>query len=333
MMVSYQRCELCEWRCGVNRLEGERGICRVGYPEVAALSCSETLRSISVTMLGCCYRCLHCNAYRISQYPDPLWWYGRVVSPSALVDEALDHIRSTPDLIIDKISFTGGDPAIHLPYIEEVAEVLKARGIPLGIGFATAGYSTPEAMERIAQVCTSITLEIKAFDDPVHRALTGAPSGPVLRNAAYLADTVPDKIRVFRSVVIPGITDGQIPAIARYIAELDPSIPYRLVGFRPNFVLYYHPGPSRDLMEYLADTCRRAGLTDVAWSGYYPGSVPQDVKRQQQALQERYAGHPEAGCAAAYVQSLGCPTHPRDCGACPLSNRCPATLREPWNRR
>lgn len=29
-------CQLCEWRCGVNRLAGEVGVCRIGIPLVAS---------------------------------------------------------------------------------------------------------------------------------------------------------------------------------------------------------------------------------------------------------------------------------------------------------
>jgi pyruvate formate lyase activating enzyme len=333
MQSSCNHCELCEWRCGVDRLAGERGVCRVGPAEVAAISCSETLHSMSVTLLGCCYRCLHCNAYRISQYPDPLWWYGRTLTPRELVDECLRHLDAVGGINVDKISFTGGDPAIHLPFIEEVAEIVRERDLPLGIGIATGGFSTPEAMERIAATCSSITLEIKAFDDPVHRALTGAPAAPVLRNAAYLAKCAPEKIRVFRTVAIPGITEKQIPAIAAYIAGLDPDIPYRLIGFRPNFILYYHPGPSDEEMERLAEACRAEGLHDVAWSGYYPLSPPAGIEKEREKLASRYGENEEAAFAAAYVAGVGCPTHPRDCGACPLRHRCPATLKEPWNRR
>ncbi|MFX1449269.1 MAG: hypothetical protein ACFFCM_00420 [Promethearchaeota archaeon] len=29
-------CELCEWRCRVDRNRGELGICKIGYPVVAS---------------------------------------------------------------------------------------------------------------------------------------------------------------------------------------------------------------------------------------------------------------------------------------------------------
>ena len=152
----------------------------------------------------------------------------------------------------------------------------------------------------------------------------------MLRNAAYLVREGRDQIRVMRTVVIPGMTDGEIENIAGYIASLDETVPYRLIGFRPNNVLYYHPGPSRDEMERLCGVCRDAGLTDVAWSGYYPEAVPDEVALEAARLRSAYGGDDAAALTAAYAAITGCPTHPRDCGACPLRDCCPATLREPW---
>jgi pyruvate formate lyase activating enzyme len=78
-------------------------------PQIAYTMLSETLASYSVTMLGCNFRCMYCNAYRISQYPDAQWFYRGYVEPAVLADEAIT--RMTPDT--DKISFTGGEPNLH----------------------------------------------------------------------------------------------------------------------------------------------------------------------------------------------------------------------------
>ena len=332
-MRDLESCRLCEWRCGVDRLRGERGVCRVGRAEVAATMCSGTLASYIVTLLGCCYRCLHCNAYRISQYPDPGWYYAGHLPAAVLVEEARKRIAAYRGPRIRTIGFTGGDPIIHLPYIEEVAAEVKRQSLDIDIGISTGGIATPEAMVRIAGLCRVITLEIKAWSDPVHRALTGAPVAPVLRNAEYLVNEGRDQIRVFRTVVIPGMTDREVEEIAAFIASLDPTVPYRLIGFRPNNVLYYHPGPSREQMERLCTVCRDAGLLDVAWSGYYPEAVPDEVAGAAARLAAMYEGNSAAALTAAYAAVCGCPTHPRDCGACPLRDRCPATLREPWRGR
>ena len=332
-MEDLRSCRLCEWECGVDRLRRERGVCRVGRAEVAATMCSGSLASYIVTLLGCCYRCLHCNAYRISQYPDPGWQYAGYVPAAVLVAEARERIAAYRGRRIRTISFTGGDPIIHLPYIEEVAAEVERQALDLGIGISTGGFATEATMERIVDLCQVITLEIKAWSDPVHRALTGAPVGPVLRNAEYLVHEGRDRIRVFRTVVIPGMTDGEVGAVAAFIASLDPSVPYRLIGFRPNNVLYYHPGPPKEQMEHLCSVCRDMGLEDVAWSGYYPETVPDEVAVEAARLTAAYGGEPRAALTAAYAAACGCPTHPRDCGTCSLRDRCPATLREPWRGR
>jgi len=136
--------------------------------------CSGSLASYIVTLLGCCYRCLHCNAYRISQYPDPGWQYAGYVPAAVLVAEARERIAAYRGRRIRTIGFTGGDPIIHLPYIEEVAAEVKRQGLDLGIGISTGGFATEATMERIVDLCRVITLEIKAWSDPVHRALDGS---------------------------------------------------------------------------------------------------------------------------------------------------------------
>ena len=50
-------------------------------------------------------------------------------------------------------------------------------------------------------------------------------------------------------------------------------------------------------------------------------------------LAPAYEEDPAAALTAAYAAACGWPTHPRDCGACSLRDRCPATLREPWRGR
>ncbi|WP_243670555.1 hypothetical protein, partial [Methanoculleus chikugoensis] len=109
-------------------------------------------------------------------------------------------------------------------------------------------------------------------------------------------------------VIPPGMTDSEVGgAIAAFIAALDPTVPYRLIGFRPNNVLYYHPGgPSKEQMEHLCAVCREAGLEDVAWSGYYPEAVPDEVAAEAARLTAAYEGDLGAALTAAYAAACGC---------------------------
>jgi len=317
-----KNCHLCPWDCRVNRLEGERGVCRVGLPEVAYTGLTQVLKTFAVTLLGCSFKCIYCNAYRLSQYPDSGWIYRGYVEPDDLAWEALEAFE-TPfarKIGAKKLSFTGGEPSIHTPYLEETVNILRQDIPDLEVGLATNGFCTPNTMKRLEKLSTYINFEIKAFDSKLHHAITGASSQPVLENARWLALNHPEKIRVFRTVVIPGINDLEIPKIASFLKDIDPTLPYRLVGFRPHFLLYYHPGPSRNLMHNLVKECKNLGLEKVDYSGYTPGGTLMVGSSFKNELKNTYQ----------LLNQAGCYRRPRSCGQCPENKHCPAIVLEPW---
>ena len=115
-----KKCTICEWKCNVDRLSGEKGICRIGLPEIAYTSFAYVLKSYSITFLGCCFRCIYCNAYRISQYPDAGWLYRGYSEPENVAAE-IQRALSTPTaqtIGVHRLSFTGGEPSLRLPYLE-----------------------------------------------------------------------------------------------------------------------------------------------------------------------------------------------------------------------
>ena len=328
-MRGFEKCRLCAWSCGVDRTAGEVGVCGVSLPEIAYTNLAFVLRSYSVTLLGCCFRCIYCNAYRISQYPQSGWFYRGFVPPEELAEEAIERISSEEgrEMLVNKISFTGGEPTLHLPYIEEVVRIAQKR-MKIEVGFATNGFASQDSMRRIVRIASHINFEIKAFNDDTHRAITGAPVEPVLRNAEFLVKKGRDKIRTIRTVVIPRINDGEIEAIAEFLASLDETVPFRIIPFRPSFMLYYHAGPSKRLLERLARAARKAGLKNVWTGGYYPRGV--SARAKELLLRERVSAREGASLATAYARLAGCIQKERNCGKCPENEHCPAVLKEPW---
>lgn len=314
-----KRCQFCPWNCGVNRIEGETGVCRVKIPELAYTSISPVLKTFSVTLLGCSFRCVYCNAYRLSQYPDSGWMYRGFVEPDLLAKEILDAFNSSlaQKIGVKRLSFTGGEPSINIPYLEEIVSQIKKIISEVEVGVATNGFCNPNIMKRLEKLSTYINFEIKAFDPILHQAITGAPSKPVLDNANWLAINHPEKIRVFRTVVIPGINEGEIPKVASFIRDIDPDLPYRLVGFRSHFMLYYHPGPSQKIMQDLVKKCRDLGLENVDYSGF---SVDGIRSLTENSLKNLYS----------YLDQAGCYQRPRNCGSCMKNAHCPAVIMEPW---
>ncbi|MBW1692122.1 MAG: hypothetical protein JRJ70_15520 [Deltaproteobacteria bacterium] len=85
-------------------------------------------------------------------------------------------------------------------------------------------------------------LDIKAFDEGVHRRLTGCSNEWILQ--------LPQEMRKrgftleVLSLVIPGWVEAdQIERIAGILKELDPAIPFTILAFSPNISSQMCPLP------------------------------------------------------------------------------------------
>ncbi len=322
-------CQLCEHRCRVNRLKGERGICRVGLPEVASAQLHPAPpESYTVFMAGCNYKCLNCQNWAISQYPDNGVGVRGYLDPLDLARECVGALAGTGARLMgaDRVFFSGGEATIHLPYIEKVMEGGRRLEPSLKLNFDTNGFMTEESLERILKVTTSMTFDIKAIRDETHRALTGAPVAPVLRNAALLAREAPEKLWEFRVLVIPGINEGEMGELCHFIASLGPELPLSFLAFRPNFILEGHPGAERRLLERCLKEASRAGLRKAEAHGLT--GIPGRIAVKEESLKGCYDGE-GALLAASSALSAGCTTHPRDCRLCEKSSRCPIKSSSP----
>ena len=317
-----EKCVLCEHRCEVDRLAGELGVCRSGLPEVA----SRTLHpappeSYTVFMAGCNFKCLNCQNWSISQYPDNGCKVDGWIDPDKLALECIGALNShrAKNMGADRVLFSGGEPSISLPYIEKV--VIEAREIEpdLKVNFDTNGFMTPESLERVLTIADSITYDIKAFHDDTHRALTGAPAGPVLRNARYLAEKAPERIWEFRMTLVPGINEEDVEPLCEFLAGISTELPVSFLAFRPNFVLDDHAGTPRESLKRAVDAAQSAGLSKVTWAGM-PG-LPGEYKEPDPEIGAKYE-HSGAARAATWASMRGCATHPRGCSGCDANQAC-----------
>ena len=313
-----EECQLCAWRCGVDRVAGERGVCQLGLPEVA----SRTLHpappeSYTIFMAGCNFKCLHCQNWSIAHYPAQDTPIDGFVEPEELAEEAVAALESAPGRLMeaDRLFFSGGSPTCSLPYVEAVVAAAREIRPEVKVNYDTNGFMTPEALERILSWTTSITFDLRAVNDEVHRAMTGAPSGPALANAEVVA-AHKEQLWEFRILLVPQINGGEIERLCGFLAELDTDLPVCFLAFRPNFVLERHPGATRRAMERAVRTAKGLGLHRAYWSGH--AGLPGEAS---EALHTDYATE-SAQRAGAYAQMAGCFTHPRDCGACGSALAC-----------
>ncbi len=316
------KCELCEHYCGVNRLSGETGVCRVLLPAVASASLHPAPpESYTVFMAGCNFKCLHCQNWSISQYPDNRYRQRGYEDPSELAAECVNQLNSVSagQMGADRIFFSGGEPTIHLPYIEKVVAAAKKIKPETKVNYDTNGYMTEQSFKRVLAFTTSVTYDLKAYHDDIHYALTGVSSRPVLRNAEYLARHAGDKLWEYRIVVIPKVNESEIEPLAKFIADIDPLLQVCFLSFRPNFVLEDHMGADRDLMNRCVEIAKSTGLKNAYWSGY--AGISGKGKHVVEEVEDNYTS-PGALIAGSYAYDAGCRTHPRSCITCGSNQAC-----------
>jgi pyruvate formate lyase activating enzyme len=291
-------------------------------PEVASAQLHPAPpESYTVFLAGCNFKCLNCQNWTISTYPDQPGGTRGFVEPEELAAECVRALRSPSGKAMgaDRIFFSGGESTIHLPYIERVVTYARQLDPQIKVNFDTNGLLTEDSLRRVFSFATSITYDLKAYHDEVFRALTGAPVAPVLRNARIIGTTAKDQLWEFRILVIPGINETDIRPLCQFIAGMDTCLPVCFLCFRPNFVLEHHPGAASELMERCVKIASDCGLENVHWSGF-PG-LPGESKPICDEVQAHY-GNENARLAASYAHAAGCTTHPRDCGACPQNQNC-----------
>jgi pyruvate formate lyase activating enzyme len=219
----------------------------------------------------------------------------------------------------DRISFSGGESTIHLPYVERVVEEARKVKPDTKVNFDTNGYMSEKSLERVLSFCTSITYDLKAYNEEVHLALTGASSKPVLSNAEYIGRYAKDKLWEYRIVVIPEITEDEVKPLTEFVANIDPSLPVCFLAFRPNFVLENHPGAKKRLVQSCVGIAKDSGLASVYWSGH--PNIPGWNSGLETETRHKYSLR-GAQLAGAYASSAGCQTHPRGCSACVSNQKC-----------
>lgn len=318
-----RECLLCEHKCGIDRLAGELGVCRMSGPLVA----SRTLHpappeSYTIFMAGCNFKCVGCQNWTISQFPDNRMAVDGYLESGSLALESLRMIQSASGTLMgaDRIFFSGGEPTIHLPFIEQVVAAARRLSPDLQINFDTNGFMTEESLHRVLGFATSLTFDIKAYYDDTMRAISGAPVDPILRNAEIVAKTASDKLWEYRIVVIPEVNEEDVEPLCRFLASISKELPVAFLAFRPNYVLDEHHGATRELMKNCLELARGVGLRNVTYAGMT------DIPGKEGFLLEEVDGIYErtgAKLAASYARSKGCTTHPRNCGNCPSMDECP----------
>ena len=167
-----------------------------------------------VFVSGCVMRCQYCHN------PDT-WKRG---SETYSADEVLKRAEKYKSYWGKEggITVSGGEPMMQLPFVTELFEKAKKKGINTCLDTSGIMFNPDNTAEtdRLRASTDLVMLDIKHIDDEQHRRLTGQSNKNILAFAKYLDER---KIPVWiRHVVVPGITlnDDYLKKLGQFIGTL-----------------------------------------------------------------------------------------------------------------
>ena len=162
------------------------------------------------------------------------------------------------------ISFTGGDLACQPEFYAQSTERIKRLDRDLWVLFETNGYGlTLRNLDLLKESgVDSFWLDIKAYDDDVHRKLTGSSNERILELPSLILEK--DFMLEVSTVYIPGWVEAdQIGEIAELLTQNDPTIPYAIIAFLPENQMKDISSPNYQQMIDAFEMARNAGLKNV----------------------------------------------------------------------
>jgi len=235
-----------------------------GYPRYAYVPGPERgYTNLAVFLGACSFDCLFCQN---TEYHRMVRRLGPVATPEELAGAVAEHTAC--------LCYFGGDPSPQMPFALRAARLAleRTQGRIFRICWETNGNIHPRYLTAVAELSLysggCIKFDLKAWNDSLHRALTGVSNRQTLANFSALARYVrqrPDPpFLVASTLLVPGYVDAvEVAAVARFIAELDPEIPYTLLAFYPHHLMRDLPRTSWEQAEACYTAAVAAGLRRV----------------------------------------------------------------------
>jgi len=240
------------------------GCSAAGFPNYSyAPEAEYGYNNLAVFLGACSLDCLFCQNWHFREMAETL-------DPVKTVDELIDAI----DRRTSCICFFGGDPSVQMEFALQAAEkALESRKNRIfRICWETNGTMNEvflkKAVELSLQSGGCIKFDLKALDDSLYFALTGGSNKNTLSNfkiaSSYIEKRKDPPLVIASTLLVPGyIDEAEIKNISRFIYQCNPDIPYKLLGFHPQFFMYDLPPTSKKMAYLCLDAAKDAGLDNV----------------------------------------------------------------------
>jgi putative pyruvate formate lyase activating enzyme len=167
-----QNCRVCPRKCGVNRLNGQRGICRVGKnPQVSSYNVhfgeeppiSGTRGSGTIFFSNCNLRCIYCQNFPISQLGN-----GSEVTAGDLAG-MMTSLQSRGCHNVNLVT-----PSHVVPQILEALSFAWEMGFDLPLVYNSSGYDSVEALRLLEGIIDVYLPDMRYSDNRAAKRLSSA---------------------------------------------------------------------------------------------------------------------------------------------------------------
>lgn len=235
-----------------------------GYPEYSYKPGKEYgYTNLAVFFGGCTFDCLFCQNRSYHALAVEL---GELHTPEELVNAITENTAC--------LCFFGGDPSPQMPFALEVCRLAlrNKKGRILRLCWETNGNINKTFLDEMAEFSLisggCIKFDLKAKNENLHRALSGVSNKKTLENFAYLTRFIPKRpdppFLVASTLLVPGyIGVEEVEGIARFIAQINPDIPYTLLAFFPHHLFRDLPLMSWNEAQRCYNVALQTGLRKV----------------------------------------------------------------------
>lgn len=214
--MNYQNCKLCPHQCGVDRTNGDLGLCgadklvriaRAALHQWEEPCISGTNGSGTVFFSFCNLRCIFCQNFTLSRGE-----IGREVTRTRLTEIFLG-LQSQGAHNLNLVT-----PTHYLPDIVPAIKIAKAKGFNLPVVYNSGGYESLETLETLREVVDVFLPDLKFASITTAKELSDAPdyfevATVAIRRMAELAgcceinnDGLIRRGLIVRHLVLPGKT-------------------------------------------------------------------------------------------------------------------------------
>lgn len=182
--------------------------------------------NLAVFYYGCNFDCLYCQNYIHKRIED-----ARVVN----VDQILESLNRD----VKCICHFGGSPEPQIDFAIEFSRRAIKKGVMICWEWNGAGErgKALKAAELSSLSSGTVKFDLKAWNENLHKILTGRDNEVVLRNFEAIFEKYPEVLSA-TTLLVPYYVDAkEIEGIASFIASLDDRIPYSLLVFHPDYKL------------------------------------------------------------------------------------------------